>query len=140
MKQPFDDASLWTNVRAVRSRRKILFVCPRYPVTFWSQHFPFRDILGDPEKAFQPPLDLLTVAAFFPDAWSSRLIDENVRPVSDADLQWADMVVAGANRVQMDSLETLIERAHAFGKPVVLGGLDPSMRPHFYDKADYLHI
>ena len=140
MNPVFDDASRWSSVRAIRSARHVLFVCPRFPVTYWSQHFPFRDILGDPEKAFQPPLDMLTVAAFFPESWSLRLADENARPVNDDDLRWADIVVTGANRVQMDSLDALIERAHAFGKPVVLGGLDPSMRPHFYDTADYLHV
>ncbi len=136
----FQDPGEWHDVRALRSRRNVLLVCPRYPLTFWSHHFAFRDIMGGNRQTFAPPLDVLTVAAFLPGSWSLRLVDENIRPVADADLAWADVVFAGANRVQMDALETLVERAHALDKPVVLGGLDPSMRPHFYDTVDYLHV
>lgn len=130
----------WDDIREIQSNRNVLFVCPKYPLTFWSWHFAYRDLLGYDRGTFAPPLDLLTVAAFFPDAWSLRLVDTNIHALKDEDLAWADIVVMCANRVQMDSLEDIVERVHRLGKPVVLGGLDPSMRPHFYELADYLHI
>jgi radical SAM superfamily enzyme YgiQ (UPF0313 family) len=137
---PFFERGQWDEVFAADSKRNVLLVCPQYPVTFWSQHFAFRDIMNDVAKTFAPPLDLLTIAAFFPKQWSLRLVDENVESLTDADLQWADVVAAGCNRVQMKALEVIILRAHRFNKPVLVGGLDPSLRPHFYAEADYLHV
>jgi len=131
---------VWGDIRAIESDRNVLFVCPKYPLTFWSWHFASRDLLGYDRGTFAPPLDLLTVAAFFPESWSLRLVDTNIHALKDEDLAWADMVVTCANKVQMDSLEDLVERTHRLDKPVVLGGLDPSMRPHFYEMVDYLHI
>lgn len=130
----------WRDIRNLHSNRKVLFVCPRFPLTYWSWRFSLRDLLGFDRNSYSPPLDLLTVAAFFPDRWSLRLVDENIQPLADEDLDWADVVVSVCNRVQMEGLGSIVERAHRKDKPVVLGGLDPSMRPHYYPSVDYLHI
>ncbi|MBT8341121.1 MAG: DUF4070 domain-containing protein [Desulfatitalea sp.] len=139
MDAPFHVPDVWRELRELPVTRKVLFVCPQFPVTYWSWHFSIRDLLGFNRRSYAPPLDLLTVAAFFPDHWPMRLVDENIHALTDEDLAWADVVVTVANRVQMESLERIIHRAHELGKPVVLGGLDPSMRPHYYDTVDYLH-
>jgi len=84
------------------------------------------------------PLGLLTVAALLPRNWELRLVDENVRPLTDSDIAWADIVLSGGMLPQQASILAVIDRAHAAGKPVVLGGPDPSEQPGMYDRADYL--
>jgi radical SAM superfamily enzyme YgiQ (UPF0313 family) len=84
------------------------------------------------------PLGLLTVAALLPQHWEFRLVDENVRPLSDSDLEWADIVLVSGMLPQQKGILTTIERAHGVGKPVAVGGPDPSSQPHIYSEADYV--
>jgi hypothetical protein len=61
---------------------KALLVSPEFPNTFWS----FRHALSfEGKRAAFPPLGLLTVAALLPPSWERRLVDLNVRPLSDAE-------------------------------------------------------
>ncbi len=84
------------------------------------------------------PLGLMTVAALLPQQWQFRLVDENVRPLHRADLDWADVVFSGGMLPQQAATLGVIDQAHAAGKPVVLGGPDPSEQPAMYDQADFL--
>lgn len=108
---------------------KILMLYPEFPDTFWS----FKHALSFVgKKAALPPLGLLTVASMLPKAWSKRLVDLNVRKLSDADLDWADMVFVSAMIVQRDSVHELVDRCKAAGLPVVAGGpLFASEHEHF---------
>jgi len=73
-------------------------------------------------KASLPPLGLLTVAAMLPQDWSKRLVDENVRGLTAADLAWADIVFVSAMIAQRESARALIARCRAAGKTIVAGG------------------
>jgi radical SAM superfamily enzyme YgiQ (UPF0313 family) len=84
------------------------------------------------------PLGLMTVAALLPQHWEFRLVDENVEPLTDADLEWADIVLTGGMLPQQKGILTTIERAHAQGKRVAVGGPDPTSQPHVYEEADFL--
>jgi radical SAM superfamily enzyme YgiQ (UPF0313 family) len=84
------------------------------------------------------PLGLLTVAALFPQHWEFRLIDENVEPLFDEHLKWADLVCIGGMLPQQDSMLALITRAHGQGAVVVVGGPDPTSQPDLYKEADFL--
>lgn len=84
------------------------------------------------------PLGLLTVAALFPQHWQFRLIDENVEPLFDEHLNWADLVCIGGMLPQQDSMLALISRAHGQGAVVVVGGPDPTSQPDLYKEADFL--
>jgi radical SAM superfamily enzyme YgiQ (UPF0313 family) len=97
----------------------ILLTYPEFPDTFWGfKHaLPFVR-----KKASVPPLGLLTVAALLPEAWEKRLIDLNVQPLTQRDLDWADYVFVSAMVLQRESAHRLIKRCHAAGKPVVAGG------------------
>ncbi len=97
----------------------ILLVSPRTPNTFWS----FRHVLPIAgRKAAFPPLGLLTVAAMLPREWKMKLVDLNVRSLTDAEVAWADAVFVSAMIVQEASAREVIRRALARGKPVVAGG------------------
>jgi len=107
----------------------VLLVYPEFPDTFWS----FKHALTFIRKpASQPPLGLLTVAGMLPRDWALRLVDLNVRPLSDADLAWADCACISAMAVQCASAEQIIARCSAAGVRTVAGGpLFTSQRDRF---------
>src|SRR5215467_1226207 len=73
-----------------RATMNALLIWPRIPVTYWGGHYSI-GLIG--KRAFMPPLGLLTVAALCPADWTLRLVDLNAGPLSDSDLEWADMVL-----------------------------------------------
>jgi len=83
------------------------------------------------------PLGLITVAAMLPPSWDIRLINRNTEELTDADLQWADMVMTGGMLFQQSDTYRVIEMAHAHGKPVVVGGPDVTSHPNRYQMADF---
>jgi len=84
------------------------------------------------------PLGLLTLAALLPQNWTFRLIDENVEPLLDNDMLWADIICTGGMLPQQKSMLDLIERAHKLECTIVVGGPDPTSQPELYKEADYL--
>lgn len=98
---------------------RILLLYPEFPDTFWS----FKHALSFVHKrASMPPLGLLTVAAMLPTGWELRLVDMNVRSLTDRDLRWADCVFVSAMIVQRESAHAAITRCKAAGRPVIAGG------------------
>jgi len=98
---------------------KVLFVYPEYPDTFWS----FKHVLKFiSKKAAFPPLGLLTVGAMLPEEWQKKLVDLNVEPLEDDDIDWADMIFLSAMIVQKKSAQEIIDRCRAHGKKIVAGG------------------
>jgi radical SAM superfamily enzyme YgiQ (UPF0313 family) len=86
-------------------------------------------------KYMTPPLGVLTVAALFPREWDLRVVDENVRPLQQEDLQWADLVVISAKIVQRKRAVALVREAKAANKLVVVGGPDPTLSGMLYKDA-----
>jgi len=62
----------------------------------------------------------------FPSGYDLRVVDMNVTPLEDADLEWADLVCTSTMIVQRHSLQTVIERCNRAGVPVVAGGPHPT--------------
>lgn len=122
---------------AHRTRRRVLAVFPRFAPSFGTMQHAFT-IAG--VKAFMPPQGLLVVAAYLPDDWEVRLVDENVRAVTDADLGWADVVMVTGMHVQRDNIRDLLHRAHQASTLSVLGGPSVSASPEWYPEADLVHI
>ena len=106
---------------------KVLLVYPEFPDTFWSFKHALKFIR---KRASLPPLGLLTVAAMLPASWEKRLVDCNVRKLTDRDLKWADMVFVSAMVVQREATHAVIARCKAAGVTVVAGG------PLFLDEHD----
>jgi Domain of unknown function (DUF4070)/Radical SAM superfamily len=84
------------------------------------------------------PLGLITVAALLPPAWTCRLVNCNVTTLTEADLDWADLVMVGGMLPQRPDALAVIAAAHARGKPVVMGGPDVTGSPEVYKDADFL--
>jgi len=98
---------------------KVLLLYPEFPITFWSFKHALKFIR---KKASLPPLGLLTVASMLPSSWEKRLVDANVRALTDQDLAWADVVFVSAMIAQRHSTHELIARCRAAGKTIVAGG------------------
>ncbi len=97
----------------------ILLIYPEFPDTFWSFKHALK-FVG--KRAALPPLGLLTVAAMLPPDWSVRLVDVNVRALTEKDLAWADCAFVSAMVVQRASARALVERCRKAGLRVVAGG------------------
>ncbi len=82
------------------------------------------------------PLGLLTVAALLPQQWHFTLVDLNVRPITDAEWEAADIICVGGMLPQQPGILEIIDRACATDKYVVVGGADPSSQPEIYAAAD----
>jgi len=65
---------------------------------------------------------LITLAAFIPARYNLKLVDLNVEPLLDKDLEWADMVFLSGMLVQKESFDQVAARAKARGKTIVAGG------------------
>ena len=121
------------------ARRRILCVYPVYARSFGTFQYAY-PFFGGRVRAFMPPQGLLAVAAYLPESWEVRFVDENSRTATDDDFRWADAVFVSGMHVQRPRIHDVIARAHAHGRPVVLGGPSVSGCPEYYPDADVLHI
>ncbi len=106
---------------------RVLLVYPIFPKTFWS----YEKILAlVNRKVLLPPLGLVTVAAILPQEWEFKLVDRNIRPATEAEWAWADVVILSAMIVQKQDLLEQIKEAKRRGKLVAVGGPYPTSVPH----------
>jgi radical SAM superfamily enzyme YgiQ (UPF0313 family) len=120
-------------------RRRILCVFPEYAKSFGTfQHsYP---LFGGRVRAFMPPQGLLVTAAYLPAQWDVRFVDENSRRATEAEFEWADVVLTSGMHIQRPHIQSVVQRAHLHGRPVVVGGPSVSGCPEYYPDADLLHI
>ncbi len=106
---------------------RVLLVYPLFPKTFWS----YEKILALVDrKVLLPPLGLVTVAAILPQEWEFKLVDRNIRAVTEEEWEWAEMVILSAMIVQKRDLLDQIKEAKQHGKLVAVGGPYPTSVPH----------
>ena len=114
---------------------RILMIYPRFSAaTFWNFSVAC-ELVGARYPA--APLGLITLAATLPPNWDIRLVNRNTEELTEADLDWADIVMTGGMLAQQCDTLDLITLCHARGKPVVVGGPDPTSSPHVYAAADF---
>ena len=100
-----------------------LLLYPKHPPTYWGNNYAL-ELLGI--KAAFPPLGLLTLAAMFPSRYNLRVVDLNVTPLEDSDLEWADLAFTSTMIPQRPSLEQVVERCNRAQVPVIAGGPHPT--------------
>ncbi len=122
----------------VRKERRVLCVSPAYSPSFGTFSHAYR-LLGR-VRAFMPPQGLLVIAAYLPERWQVRFIDENIGPARPSDFAWADVVFVSGMHIQAEQIRDVQTRAKAAGKVTVLGGPSVSGTPGGYPGFDYIHI
>ncbi|HVZ50737.1 MAG TPA: B12-binding domain-containing radical SAM protein [Pseudolabrys sp.] len=114
---------------------KVLLVYPKFvPNSFWNYTDTCRLLEGRYPAA---PLGLITVAALLPQHWQFKLVNRNTENLDTDDIAWADLVMTGGMGNQQPDCLRVIKLAHAYGKPVAVGGPDPMSSPHIYESADF---
>ena len=97
----------------------VLLIYPVFPQTFWS----YDKILELVDrKVLLPPLGMITVAAILPQEWEFKLVDRNIREVSQAEWEWAELIIFSAMIVQKLDLLEQIQEAKKRNKLVAVGG------------------
>lgn len=113
----------------------ILMVYPEFPDTFWSFKYALKFLHA---KSAFPPLGLLTVASMLPKNWNVRLVDMNVKHLSNKDLKWADCVFLSAMAIQRDSFNYVVENSRSHNLPIIAGGPMVTAEPELFKHLDHL--
>src|SRR6267142_5358247 len=112
-----------------------LLVQPLTPTTYWG----FQHAVGIVGKsASMPPLGLVTLAAQLPADWEVRLVDLNIEPLRDADLEWADALLLSGMLIHADSMHEVLSRAKRFGVRTVIGDPGATSSPQEFGDADFV--
>jgi radical SAM superfamily enzyme YgiQ (UPF0313 family) len=122
---------------AIFTHMNALLVQPLAPKTYWGFQYAV-GIVG--KGAPHPPLGLATLAALLPGSWNVRILDLNVAPLRDADLDWADVAFVTGMLVHSDSMHAVISRARSHGVRTVVGGPAASSRPDEFADADHVFV
>jgi radical SAM superfamily enzyme YgiQ (UPF0313 family) len=113
----------------------VLLLYPLFPKSFWSFE-KMLDLID--RKVMLPPLGLVTVAAILPQEWNYKLVDRNVRDVTEEEWDWADTVIMSAMIVQKEDMLAMIKESKRRGKLVGVGGPYPTALSGEVAEADYL--
>ncbi len=105
---------------------KVLLIYPVFPKTFWS-YDKILELVN--RQVLLPPLGLITVAAILPQDWNFTLVDRNVREVTEAEWESADLVIISAMIVHKSDLIYQVKAAKQRGKLVAVGGPYPTSVP-----------
>src|SRR5260370_31430802 len=70
----------------IETVRRILCVFPRYTSSFGT--FEHAYPLTDGVRAFMPPQGLLLLAAYLPEEWQGKIVDQNIRRPTAEEFEW----------------------------------------------------
>jgi radical SAM superfamily enzyme YgiQ (UPF0313 family) len=126
-----------SSMGALQPTMRVLLVYPRFPKTFWSFDRAV-ELMG--HQVLLPPLGLTTVAALLPQDWELKLVDCNVREVSQDEWAWADLAILSAMIVQKKDLAHQIVLAKQHKCRVAVGGPFATSTPEAEElnAVDYL--
>jgi radical SAM superfamily enzyme YgiQ (UPF0313 family) len=113
----------------------ILMIYPEWPDTYWS----FKHALPfEGKRSVYPPLGLLTIASLLPKHWNKRLVDTNIRPLTESDFAWADIAMFSGMLIHRQEIIQMLDRCRARGLKTVIGGPITSSVPELADHADHV--
>ena len=98
---------------------RALLVYPKFRDSYWSFEKVI-EMIG--RRSMMPPLGLITVAALLPQEWEMRLKDRNIEEVTEADWEWADIVLTSGMLVQKVDMHAIVREAQAHNLPTAIGG------------------
>src|SRR5690349_4078770 len=98
-------------------RRRVLFVYPAFPPSFWS--FGYVKHIGG-FRAVMPPLGLAILGALTPSQFDVALVDENIEAI-DFD-EPCDIVALSAMAIQESRLFEIADEFRKRGRLVAMGG------------------
>src|SRR5438105_11968148 len=96
---------------SVSNERRVLCIFPHYTPSFGTFSHAYKLMRG--VKAFMPPQGLLLIAAYMPEQWPVRFVDENIQPATPAELAWADVVLVSGMHIQAPQIRDIHRRAQA---------------------------
>ena len=100
--------------------RRILCVFPA--LCAFLRHVRARLPATDGVRAFMPPQGLLVIAAYLPESWEVRFVDENIAPATREDFAWADAVFVSGMHIQRRRSTRSAAAPMRPARPAVLGG------------------
>jgi radical SAM superfamily enzyme YgiQ (UPF0313 family) len=114
---------------------KVLMIFPRFNTdSFWNYRAAC-ELTGARYPA--APLGLITVAALLPKSWEVRLVNRNTETLTEADLEWADVVMTGGMLFQQPDTLRIVDMCRARCTPAVVGGPDVTSMPDIYRRANF---
>jgi radical SAM superfamily enzyme YgiQ (UPF0313 family) len=114
-----------------------LLIYPEFPDTYWS----FKHALPfEGKRSAYPPLGLLTVASLLPASWNKRVVDANVRKVTEDDIRWADIALFSGMLVQKPHMLELLDMCRRAGVRTVVGGPITSGAADMCNHADHVIV
>jgi radical SAM superfamily enzyme YgiQ (UPF0313 family) len=115
----------------------VLMIYPEFPDTYWS----FKHALAfQGKRSSYPPLGLMTVSSLLPAHWKKRLVDTNIRPLTEADLKWADVAMLSGMLIHKRELIETLKRCRKAGLRTVIGGPVCSSVPDLPRYADHVVV
>ncbi len=112
-----------------------LLIYPEWPDTYWS----FKHALPfEGKRSAYPPLGLITISPMLPKHWKKRLVDTNIRPLTDSDLKWADVALLSGMLVHKEEMLKILKRCRDRGLRTIVGGPIASSVTELSQYADHV--
>ena len=86
-----------------------------------------------------PPQGLLLIAAYMPESWPVRFIDENIAPATAEDFAWADVVMVTGMHIQCEQINDIRAAPRQPARSRCWAGRRCRPRPRCIRTFDYLH-
>ena len=115
-------------------KTRVLMIYPKIPITYWSLEYSLSFIN---KKGLMPPLGLLTIASMMPENFDIKLIDMNINPLYNKDIDDADLVFISSMIVQKKSFNHVVKICRDFNTPVIAGGPYPTSSYQDIEGVDY---
>ena len=122
-----------------QNHRNVLCIFPEYTKSFGTLHHAY-PLTGGRVKAFMPPQGILVIAAYLPECWDVRFVDENIKLAKQSDYRWADVVIVSGMHIQKPQINRINDLAHRYGKLTLVGGPSVSGCPEYYPDFDLIHV